>query len=99
MAGNRIYWAVFQKISVMGNSDPSVKCELGDGWKYVGKTFAVSEKQAVNNVRFRIRGRRRPYPFSVGGECGTTFFEEWKANPYYRKDRALAALGDELGGD
>ena len=48
---------VYRKRWSMGNDeDPETYAE--DSWEDIGTTYAVSEKQAVNNVRHRTMGDR-----------------------------------------
>lgn len=48
---------------------------------YVGSTYAVSEKQAINNVRYRTRDENHPYggasSWAVGdyAEEGSVYYE------------------------
>ena len=56
--------------------------EPGEGmqiapWEFIGSTWAVSEKQAVNNVKFRIRGSGRSLFFDL--PCDSATYEQWKA--------------------
>ena len=52
-------------------------CIRGE-WSFMGTTYAVSEKQAVNNVRHRTVGCRSQYvPVAVSGHWENGF--EWKA--------------------
>ena len=47
-------------------------------WNYMGETFAVSEKQAINNVRFRNYGNISQYkPITESGHWCNGF--NWKA--------------------
>lgn len=42
-------------------------CRKG-GWKFMGETFAASEAGAINNVRFRVMGKKSQYkPLAVSG--------------------------------
>lgn len=52
-------------------------------WEYVGKTFAVSEKQAVNNVRHRVNATSQHKPVNVSGHWENGF--EWKASQSWLK--------------
>lgn len=46
--------------------------------KYAGTTYAVSETQAINNVKYRVAGAISQYlPIQVGGHYET--FVEWEA--------------------
>ena len=52
-------------------------------WEFCGSTVAVSEKQAVNNVRYRLIGERRKLWVNLPKDGLLT--EEWKAE---KKGRA-----------
>lgn len=41
-----------------------------NGWENIGETWAVSEKQAVNNVRHRTMGDRYASQYLPTVECG-----------------------------
>lgn len=36
-------------------------------WSYMGQTYAVSETQAINNVRYRTRGKKSQYKPTYSG--------------------------------
>lgn len=49
-----------------------------DEWKYIGETTAVSEKQAINNIRYRIYGNISQYkPIAVSSNWQNGLI--WKA--------------------
>lgn len=56
-------------------TDFSVDDELGD-WEHAGTTYAKTEKQAINNVRFRTQGKVSKYGRDFGS-CVEGY--EWKA--------------------
>jgi hypothetical protein len=59
------------------DSEEPEDCRKGN-WKFMGKTSAVSEKQAINNVRFRCMGERSQYkPIAVSSHWENGL--EWKA--------------------
>lgn len=54
-------------------------------WEYVGDTYAVSEKQAINNVRHRTIGDLSQYkPIATSGHWDS--FLEWKAELNTRRN-------------
>lgn len=47
-------------------------------WEFAGSTYAVSKKQAINNVRNRTMGNISQYkPVAVGGHWENGYY--WKA--------------------
>ena len=55
---------------------PGDEMQIGP-WEFCGSTVAVSEKQAVNNVRYRLIGERRKLWVNLPKDGLLT--EEWKA--------------------
>jgi hypothetical protein len=52
-------------------------CIEGD-WNFAGETFAASEAQAINNVKFRMMGAKSQYkPLATGGRWENGL--NWKA--------------------
>lgn len=60
----------------MDAEDPSDSIE-GE-WKFAGETYAASEAQAVNNVKFRLMGPKSQYkPLATSGHWENGI--NWKA--------------------
>ena len=59
------------------DADEEENCFVTD-WELVGSTDAVSEKQAINNVRYRTIGNHSQY-MPVVLECHYAEWLEWKA--------------------
>lgn len=74
MVAKRRYWLVYRReiIEEYGETNAGP-------WQWQGKTMAVSAKQAVNNVRFRHRGRGGSLWFELPGDGMVR--EEWDARP------------------
>lgn len=52
-------------------------------WEFAGSTYAVSKKQAINNVRNRTMGNISQYkPVAVGGHWENGYY--WRAVPERR---------------
>lgn len=76
----KFYWDVFRREVI---DIPGEEMQI-EPWKFCGSTVAVSEKQAVNNVRYRLIGERRKMWVNLSKDGLLT--EEWKAEK--RKDGA-----------
>lgn len=74
MARIRRYWNVYRR-EVIEEQGETIAGE----WQWQGKTLAVSAKQAVNNVRFRRRGRGGSLWYELPGDG--MVHEEWDADP------------------
>ena len=57
-------------------AEPGEEMQIGP-WEFIGSTWAVSEKRAVNNVKFRIRGSGKSQFFAL--PCDSAVYEQWKA--------------------
>lgn len=68
--GGRRYWDVYRR---------EVRYGRRDQWQWQGETMAVSAKQAVNNVCWRIYGRGATPYYELFD--GTRVREEWDAYP------------------
>lgn len=70
----RKYWVYARDYFI--TEDPE-DCRKGE-WCWQGSTIAVSEKQAINNVKFRRMGRKSQYkPMATSGHWENGL--EWKA--------------------
>lgn len=69
----KFYFDVFRREVV---DIPGDEMQIGP-WEFCGSTVAVSEKQAVNNVRYRLIGERRKLWVNLPKDGLLT--EEWKA--------------------
>lgn len=50
-------------------------------WEHIGTTFAVSEVQAINNVRFKVMGNVSQYkPLATSGHWETEL--EWRTKKH-----------------
>lgn len=62
------------------DSEDPEDCRTGE-WEFAGETYASSEAQAVNNVRFRIMGAKSQYkPMASSGHWENGL--NWKAVEY-----------------
>lgn len=70
------YYRVFIRYSMVAEEPENC---FSEGWKYLDKTLAVSEEQAINNVRHRVMGDEisQYMPIATGGHWETWY--EWKA--------------------
>ena len=69
MKRNRMKFRVYRKRwSMTNDEDQSTFSE--ESWESIGETWAVSEKQAVNNVRHRTLGDRYSSQYMPVMECG-----------------------------
>ena len=68
--GRRRYWRVYRR---------EVKYGRAGWWQEQGETMAVSAKQAVNNVCYRLYGRGATPYYELFD--GTRVREEWDADP------------------
>ena len=62
--------------------------QLESDWHFAGETWAVSEKQAINNIRHRVFGDYNSSQYKYDYVCGDgAMWKEWKAvkkqNSYY----------------
>ena len=69
----KFYWDVFRREVI---DIPGEEMQI-EPWQFCGSTVAVSEKQAVNNVRYRLIGERRKLWVNLPKDGLLT--EEWKA--------------------
>lgn len=68
--GKRCFWDVYRR---------EIRYGRRDQWQWQGETMAVSAKQAVNNVCWRIYGRGATPYYELFD--GTRVREEWDAYP------------------
>ena len=69
----KFYWDVFRREVI---DVPGDEMQI-EPWEFCGSTVAVSEKQAVNNVHYRLIGERRKLWVNLPKDGLLT--EEWKA--------------------
>lgn len=75
MKKQKRHYAVYTQYS-MDADEP--EDEFEDEWRFAGDTYAVSEAQAINNVRHRTFGDHSfSLPLAVGGKWATWL--DWKA--------------------
>lgn len=58
-----------------------------DEWQFAGDTWAVSEAQAINNVRYRMGHPSQYKPLAVSGHWDT--WMDWKAIKEERKEEKI----------
>lgn len=75
MKKKRMLYQVYRKYYLDAED---IENSFEEDWKFAGSTYAVSEKQAINNVRNRIMGNISQYkPVAFGGKWENGYY--WKA--------------------
>ena len=72
MKKEKVKWLVYSRYYQLTED---IESNIIDDWTLVGTTYAVSEKQAINNVRHRMMGdygtsQYKPIETSGHWECG-----------------------------